>query len=75
MKTINFGMNSEPNGHKCSAYRDGDWIVFYCPRCHGYERRINWRTGEIKSQNVAKDISHSGEYFPVEYRQIYENMN
>lgn len=75
METINFDMNSEQYSHKCSAYRDGDWIVFYCPRCYGYERKINWRTGETKSKNVTNDIRHSGEYFPIEYRQIYENLN
>ena len=68
-------MNSGKDGHKCSAYRDGDWIIFYCPRCTNYERRINWRTGETKSKNIAKEIKHFGEYFPVEFRQIYENMN
>ena len=75
METINFDMNSGQDGHKCKSYRDGDWIVFYCPQCHGYERRINWRTGEKKSKNIVSDIRHSGLYFPLEYKQIYEDVN
>ncbi|MFK7847341.1 MAG: hypothetical protein AB8G77_18745 [Rhodothermales bacterium] len=53
--------------HACESYRDGDWIVFLCPQCETYERRLNWRTGDMKVRdNTETHVRHSGEYFPDE---------
>ena len=51
-----------PTGHKCTATTDGDWVVYRCPKCEGYEVRQNFKTGRIKRNDVASKsmILHSG---------------
>ncbi len=34
--------------HECIRYREGDWIVLVCRTCKNYEKRFNWKTGEIR---------------------------
>lgn len=46
--------------HHCTSHRDGDWITWRCPQCTGYERRFNWRTGEMHIQRGDTDILHVG---------------
>jgi len=59
--TIHFDITSPPPGtHVCTSFRDGDWAVFRCPLCEGYERRINVRTGEIKGRNGGSAVCHTG---------------
>ncbi len=36
--------------HSCQSRLEGDWIIWTCPKCEGYERRLNWRTGEMKGK-------------------------
>jgi hypothetical protein len=50
--------------HECEAHREGDWIVFRCPDCSNYERRFNWRTGQMKVKNDTPYINHRGEHVP-----------
>lgn len=52
-------MLSENNQHTCTSYSDGDWIVWICPQCEGYERRLNWQTGEMKIKSPT-NFSHVG---------------
>lgn len=61
-----FDLNSTPSleDHECEAHRDGDWIVFRCPDCSDYERRFNWRTGQMKVKNTNPYINHRGEHVP-----------
>jgi hypothetical protein len=33
--------------HQCTSFVDGDEIVFKCPLCMDYERRINLSTGKM----------------------------
>lgn len=40
--------NINENHHKCYVEKEGDWLVFRCPLCHEYERRINLKTRESK---------------------------
>lgn len=62
--------------HQCESFRDGDWIIFQCPRCIRYERRLNWRTGEMKVQEGEDPyIMHAGEYFPNEYQHALTCTN
>ena len=62
--------------HQCDSYRDGDWIVFTCSRCLNYERRMNWRTGEVTiKEGEDPYILHTGEYFPKEYEHALINVN
>lgn len=39
-----------PDHHKCYVEQEGDWLVFRCPACADYERRIHSKTGEMKSK-------------------------
>ena len=46
--------------HHCTSHRDGDWIVWRCPYCEGYERKMNWRTGEMKVKRGGSEAQHTG---------------
>jgi hypothetical protein len=46
--------------HHCTSHRDGDWITWRCPQCAGYERRMNWRTGEMHIQRGGSEAQHVG---------------
>jgi len=72
---INLTPTPDFEHHHCQATRDGDWIIFRCPQCRDYERRLNWRTGETKARNVSATIDHNGSYFPREFKEAFENSN
>jgi hypothetical protein len=46
--------------HESDAVTEGDWVVFRCPICKDYERRINTVTDEMKVKNVSPTVCHSG---------------
>lgn len=46
--------------HHCTSHRDGDWITWRCPHCAGYERRLNWRTGEMRVHRGGSEAQHAG---------------
>ena len=76
MSDFQFDSSSAENEvHKCKSYRDGDWIIYYCPQCSDYERRINWRTGKMKSRHIKKNINHVGSHEISEYKEVFENLN
>lgn len=60
--------------HICRSRRDGNWIVYTCPRCD-YEMRENWKTGEMRVTNVKMDIRHSGAYTSPELRLDAGTLN
>ena len=70
MYSVDFGSPPVTQQHECEANQEGDWIVFRCPICKDYERRINWRTGEMKAKNKSSFISHSGQHCPTIYREM-----
>lgn len=39
--------NGQAPEHICTATRQGDWIIYRCPLCPDYERRINLRTDQM----------------------------
>ncbi len=61
MPNANLSLPSE--SHKCEAVRDGDWVIFRCSQCVGYERRMNWRTREMHVENSQPNVNHSGFYY------------
>ena len=71
---MNIELDPQKADHKCESIRDGDWIIFTCPKCPGYERRLNWRTKEMKIKN-GNSFSHSGDYFPFEFKDAFTNVN
>jgi len=72
MQYINLPSGSHT--HTCDSYRDGDWIVYTCPRCD-YELRKQWRTGKLIVRNAKVNIRHRGTYFPTEYKDAFMNLN
>jgi hypothetical protein len=61
MHEINFAFNNlEYDQHECNSVMEGDWVVFRCPICRDYERRINAVTGEMRVKNGSSTFRHSG---------------
>jgi hypothetical protein len=49
------------NVHHCTSHREGDWIIWRCPICAHYERRFNWRTGQMQcDKGDVGDAIHTG---------------
>lgn len=46
--------------HICTSFVEGDWVVFRCPICQGYERRINLVTDEIRVIRNGSTANHIG---------------
>jgi len=59
MGEISF-LNLPEETHHCTSHREGDWIVWRCPQCDRYERRLNARTGEMKTQRGGSEARHTG---------------
>lgn len=57
--------------HQCTATISGDWIVYLCPHCDGWQLKQNWKTGQIVRNSVAilSIIPHSG------FVNTNDNMN
>lgn len=34
--------------HFCEPEREGEWIVYTCKQCPGYERKVHVSTGKVK---------------------------
>lgn len=75
MPHINFDSFEDVEQHECSAIRDGDWIIYRCSKCRDYERRYNWRTGQMKTRGQNLYVRHKGVYHMSEYREAFENQN
>jgi hypothetical protein len=62
MSLIEFN-SSEDGKHKCSSKREGDWVVYSCPHCPDFQKRINLKTGEMESESDDTNYYlHSGSY-------------
>lgn len=46
--------------HHCTSHREGDLIIWRCPLCPSYERRFNWKTGEMKCVGNEGGAVHVG---------------
>jgi hypothetical protein len=72
---IEFNARPDKETHECESYRSGEWIIFKCPRCKEYERRLNWQTGKVHTVNANDNVYHTGSFFPVEYLEPLSNLN
>lgn len=54
--------------HECEATQEGNWVIFRCPICGDYERRINCDTGEMKVKTSNPYIRHTGHNFTQLYQ-------
>ena len=62
---INFRLNDDLSRHQCNVRRDGDWAIFTCPQCEGYERRLNLRSGKTTIRPGSDPfILHEGTWAP-----------
>lgn len=75
MQQFRLGDRGEEPLHECTSVRTGDWIIFRCSQCADYERRINWRTGEMVVRDNRIDIMHTGLHLANEYREAFTNLN
>lgn len=60
MKNDTIEFSGIPAGsHRCTSEINGDWVVFRCPHCPHYERRISLKTNTliIKGKN---EFTHYG---------------
>jgi hypothetical protein len=67
MHHVDFAGPSGLEHHECESSIEGDWIVFRCPLCKDYERRIHQVTSEMKVKNISAWISHSGRHVSLEH--------
>ena len=51
--------------HQCIGHKEGDWIIFTCPICRDYERRINWKTHQVKVKKGSSMATHAGSHAPL----------
>ena len=77
MKSIEINLtNSDDDRHECESTREGDWIIFTCPHCPGYERRMNLRTRDMTVNDPTDgSYSHSGRYFSHDYDHAFTYQN
>jgi hypothetical protein len=47
------------NSHSCTSHIEGDWIIWRCPICIDYERRLNVVTGKMTVKGKT-EFSHQG---------------
>jgi hypothetical protein len=63
---IRLNLDDGEKRHQCTAQREGEWLVFTCKRCAGFERRVHLPSGEIKVRMGSDPwILHEGNYMPV----------
>ena len=68
MLEVGYSTSTKSEMHECEATHEGDWVIFRCPICGDYERRINCNTGEMKVRSSKPHISHTGHNFPQLYQ-------
>lgn len=68
--------SGSPDSHACESRREGDWIVFTCPQCEEFERRINFETGEQHTTPSANPyILHQGSFMPAGFEADHLGAN
>jgi hypothetical protein len=62
--------------HTCVVTHEGEWAIFKCPICDDYERRINLKTGEMKSKiGIENTVLHNGMLMPTAIQPKLYNAN
>ncbi|MBK6931288.1 MAG: hypothetical protein IPH12_10645 [Saprospirales bacterium] len=73
---FNFDTSGDTPKHTCTARRDGVWVVFSCPLCPGFERRMNIQTGVMRVKPGAHpQVLHQGSFTPVGLENSYSLLN
>jgi hypothetical protein len=51
------------DAHECTQQIQGDWVVFTCPLCPDYRRKMHRETGEFVDETTGiVEALHSGVY-------------
>jgi hypothetical protein len=62
--------------HQCRSERQGDWFIFTCDECPGYERRFNYVTGELHTRPGSDPyILHQAAFAPVGLENFQASEN
>lgn len=56
--------------HKAVGHQEGDFLIFSCPLCKGYIRKLNWRTGKMVQVENPEGILHTGNVAPFDTKNI-----
>jgi hypothetical protein len=75
MFELNFEIDSKYSHHECDSVIKGEWVIFRCPICKNYERRINMLTGETKVKNLSSIVRHSGRHMPAQFATLSPIQN
>jgi hypothetical protein len=76
MREINLAINNlEYDQHECDSFTEGEWVVFRCPICRDYERRINAVTGEMKVKKGGSTARHTGRHFCCSSTESMAQLN
>ncbi len=77
MKVIKFDADLPDHvSHECDSFREGEWIIFHCPQCPMYERRINRRTGEMEIRHAENEmVRHFGRHEPQRFDHLFRHVN
>ena len=73
---FSFEPSENDTRHRCQARRSGDWAIFTCPLCPGFERRLNLRDGTMQVKSAGDPyILHEGIYVPPGLEQSHSLPN
>jgi hypothetical protein len=71
---INFSGN--PSTHQCEQRIEGDWVIFTCPICKDYERRINLKSKEMQVYgSEGNPHLHRGTFIKPGFENLQCNLN
>ena len=60
MQTVKVQFGQEQ--HSCRRHKEGDWEVWTCPQCPGYEKRFNHKEGLMRTKETERSVlfTHGG---------------
>lgn len=60
---LNIEFSAKEDAHNCEVSVEAPWIVFTCPQCQNYRRKMHQETGEMVVENPGDpQIKHQGMY-------------
>lgn len=68
--------SSEKNAHVCDASIEDQWIVFTCPQCENYRRKMHLETGEMIVEKPGNPlIEHQGLFINPIIEQLSPSLS
>ena len=60
---LNIEFSAKEDAHTCEVSVEEQWIVFTCPQCQNYRRKMHQETGEMVVEKPGDpQITHRGMY-------------